>query len=363
MRRLLFVLAIWVGSTSPAFAQVNVAVNIGIDVPAYPQLVRVPDYPVYYAPQLNANYFFYDGLYWIFDGENWYASDWYNGPWELVPSEAVPLFILRVPVRYYRHPPSYFRVWSASAPPRWGERWGRTWEQRHRGWEHWNRSATPAPAPLPTYQRQYSGNRYPRVEQQQVLQRQNYRYRPHETVAQRHYESGPTPPPQVQQQAPSAPAQSFGRQEAPRERGPTRQERAANALPPPPQTAAPAPIPLQPQQEGRRQAERQAQQRAQQQAQQQEVQRQQAVQQQAQQRGQQQQAQQRAQQQAQQEQAQRAQQQAAQQQGQQRAQQQAQQQQAEQRQQVAAQREQQPPQGRGQERKEHPGQGGGEPGK
>ena len=34
----------------------------------------------------------------------------------------VPLFILRVPVRYYRQPPVYFREWRSNAPPGlWGE--------------------------------------------------------------------------------------------------------------------------------------------------------------------------------------------------------------------------------------------------
>ena len=121
MRNFIFVLWVLLCSIGPAAAQVSFGVStpgvsIGINVPAYPQLVPVPGYPVYYAPQLNANYFFYDGLYWVYDGNNWYASEWYNGPWELVPPEAVPPFILRVPVRYYRRPPSYFHAWSASAP-------------------------------------------------------------------------------------------------------------------------------------------------------------------------------------------------------------------------------------------------------
>src|SRR5690348_16147263 len=206
MRTLLFVLALLLGSVSSSFAYTNFGISIGINVPAYPQLVQVPGYPVYYAPQLNANYFFYDGLYWVYDGENWYASEWYNGPWELVPPDEVPLFILRVPVRYYRHPPAYFHVWSLSAPPRWGQHWGHRWEERHRGWDHWNRQATPAPAPLPTYQRQYAGTRYPRLEQQQVLQRQHYQYRPHDRVAQRHYERTPTTA-QILQQPQALPPQ------------------------------------------------------------------------------------------------------------------------------------------------------------
>jgi hypothetical protein len=38
------------------------------------QLVPVPGYPIHYAPQLNSNFFFYDGLYWVYQGDNWYAS-------------------------------------------------------------------------------------------------------------------------------------------------------------------------------------------------------------------------------------------------------------------------------------------------
>jgi hypothetical protein len=34
----------------------------------HPQLILVPGYPCYYAPQVNSNYFFYDGLYWVYAG-------------------------------------------------------------------------------------------------------------------------------------------------------------------------------------------------------------------------------------------------------------------------------------------------------
>jgi hypothetical protein len=164
-------------------------ISIGINLPLYPEFVPVPGYPVYYAPQVASNYFFYDGMYWVYQRDNWYASSWYNGPWGLIGPEAVPLFVLRVPVRYYRQPPAYFRGWSSDAPPRWGEHWGNSWTQSHRGWDSWNRNAVPAPAPLPTYQRQYSGNRYPASEQQRVLQSQNYRYQPHDAVVRQHYQT------------------------------------------------------------------------------------------------------------------------------------------------------------------------------
>jgi hypothetical protein len=195
MRNALLAILMLLCSVTPAAAQVDIGigfpgVRIGINVPVYPRLVVVPGYPVYYAPGVSADYFFYDGMYWLFQDDNWYMSSWYNGPWELVAPDAVPLFILRVPVRYYRRPPPYFRGWSSDEPPRWGEHWGGGWEQSHSGWEHWDHRSVPAPAPLPTYQRQYSGNRYPSAQQQQVLQRQNYRYQPREAVAQ-HYRAQP----------------------------------------------------------------------------------------------------------------------------------------------------------------------------
>src|SRR5665811_324447 len=110
-------------------------VNIGINYSTYPDLVQIPGYPVYYDPRVDSNYFFYDGLYWVFQGDNWYASSWYNGPWGLVGPEVVPLFVLRIPVRYYRNPPRYFRGWQSDAPPRWGEHWGNQWEQHRSGWD------------------------------------------------------------------------------------------------------------------------------------------------------------------------------------------------------------------------------------
>jgi hypothetical protein len=116
----------------------------------------------------------------------------------------VPLYVLRVPVRYYRQPPAYFRGWRSDAPPRWDEHWGNSWSQNHSGWNNWNRSSVPAPAPLPTYQRQYSGNHYPQAQQQQALQSQNYRYQPQEAVVQQHYQSQrASPPPQQHEQKPS----------------------------------------------------------------------------------------------------------------------------------------------------------------
>jgi hypothetical protein len=218
MRYAMLVFAALLGSSSPAVAQLSIGiglphVSIGINIPLYPEFVRVPNYPVYYAPQLHSNYFFYDGMYWVYEQDNWYASSWYNGPWGMVRREYVPLFILRVPVRYYRHPPAYFHGWSYDEPPRWGQHWGNQWEQHRSGWNRWDHNSAPPPAPLPAYQRQYSGKYYPRAEQQPVIHDQNYHYQPRDPEVRQQYQEHekhqqPQPPPKQHQQPQQQPQQS-----------------------------------------------------------------------------------------------------------------------------------------------------------
>jgi hypothetical protein len=229
MRHIIILLSLLFGPVTTAFAQVSIGigvpnVNIGIRFPIYPEFQQVPGYPVYYAPQVDANFFFYDGMYWVYQNDNWYASSWYNGPWALVSPMVVPVYILRVPVRYYRAPPVYFHGWRQDAPPRWGDHWGNDWQRQHAGWDHWNHSAVPASAPLPTYQQQYSGNRYPSYEQQRTISNQNYRYQPHEPVVQQHYQ---------QYVVPKAPATAREEQSQPSERdhGPPGQAENANKPP------------------------------------------------------------------------------------------------------------------------------------
>jgi hypothetical protein len=178
MRSTIVIVCMLFGMCIPAAAEVRIGINLQL----FPDLVAVPGYPVYYAPQVDSNFFFYDGLYWVYDQDGWYSSNWYNGPWDSVSPEYVPYFILRVPVRYYRRPPMYFRGWGPEAPPRWGDHWGRNWQQRRSGWDHWDRASAPARAPLPIYQRAYSRDRYPHASEQRKLQNQNYRYQPRDTV-------------------------------------------------------------------------------------------------------------------------------------------------------------------------------------
>jgi hypothetical protein len=202
LRSLLLILPLMWVQVPPAQAQVSVGigievpgVSIGINLPTFPDLQRVPGYPVYYAPDAAGNYFYYDGLYWVLQGDDWYASSWYNGPWRRVMPLYVPAYVLRVPVYYYRQPPPYFRYWRADAPPRWDQHWGREWQQRRPGWDHWDRRAAPPPAPLPTYQRRYPQSRYPPERaRQQEIRAENFGYQPREPVSRQAYQLPDRPP-------------------------------------------------------------------------------------------------------------------------------------------------------------------------
>src|SRR4051812_33835069 len=167
---------------SAADAQVNVNISV------FPELVPVPDYPVYYAPSVRGNYFFYDGLYWVFNVNDgyWYSSSWYNGPWVYVQPAFVPQPILVVPYRYYRIRPAYWNGWAFDAPPRWGLHWGPAWERRRVGWDHWDRRGYII-APLPLYQKDYPRGHYPTLEQQVIIHKEHYKYVVKDVVVREHH--------------------------------------------------------------------------------------------------------------------------------------------------------------------------------
>jgi hypothetical protein len=201
MKRFFLAVLFLAASVFPAAAQEYH--DIDVDLPQYPEMVPVPDSPVYYAPEVDSNYFFYDGLYWDYYNDGWYSSPWYNGPWSFVEPIYVPTYLLWVPIRFYRRAPSYWRGWNAGRAPRWSEHWGRDWQARHNQIFRGPQRPGYARAPLPDYQRSYNRSNYPRAPQaQSQLHAQQYAYRPQERTVQQHYERrgmGNYSAPQVQQ--------------------------------------------------------------------------------------------------------------------------------------------------------------------
>lgn len=149
-------LATLLGAASPAAAEWS----IGINLTSCPQLVPVPGHPVYYAPGLSANYFYYSGKYWAYVQDGWYTSSRYNGPWDLLDPYYVPLDLLQVPVSFYQRPPDYFRGWRADAPPRWAEHWGDGWSRQRADWNQSPRGRAAYAAPVAEFQRLRAGASY-----------------------------------------------------------------------------------------------------------------------------------------------------------------------------------------------------------
>jgi hypothetical protein len=105
---------------------VSIGINVGpppvvvvpppVVVAAPPALVVVPGSPVFYAPAVSANFFFYGGRYYTYHGANWFYARAYNGPWVFAPVHAIPAPVLAVPVAYYKVPPGH---WKKGGPPTW----------------------------------------------------------------------------------------------------------------------------------------------------------------------------------------------------------------------------------------------------
>jgi hypothetical protein len=100
-------------SAGPALADsVSIGINtpdvsFGLNIGATPKLVPVQGLPVYHAPSVQHNYFFYSGHYYLFHEGGWYSAVHHNGPWAAVAVHRVPQPILAVPVTYYKVPPGH----------------------------------------------------------------------------------------------------------------------------------------------------------------------------------------------------------------------------------------------------------------
>ncbi len=84
---------------------------------APPQLAVVPGTPVYYAPSVSFNFFFYAGRHYVFHEGAWFVATSFGGPWTFIALERVPQPILAVPVVYYKIPPGHWK--NKTGPPPW----------------------------------------------------------------------------------------------------------------------------------------------------------------------------------------------------------------------------------------------------
>lgn len=96
-------------------ADVDVHIGIGAPLPIVviqepPAVVLVPGMPVYYAPDVGINLFFYSGRWYRKHNGHWYIATYYNGPWAYLSAQRVPAVFIHLPADYYRIPPGHQRI-------------------------------------------------------------------------------------------------------------------------------------------------------------------------------------------------------------------------------------------------------------
>src|SRR6185503_7830199 len=95
------------GWPATALAQVNINVNVRppVVLVSPPKLVIVPNSPVKYAPEVNANLFFHDGRYYSLHEDRWLVAGSHSGPWAVIEVGRVPPPVIAVPSSTTRSPP------------------------------------------------------------------------------------------------------------------------------------------------------------------------------------------------------------------------------------------------------------------
>ncbi|WAC07473.1 MAG: hypothetical protein OS130_14830 [Thermodesulfobacteriota bacterium] len=93
---------------------VDVHIGIGVSVlpmvmmPAPPAVVLIPNTPVYYAPDMGMDMFFYSGYWYRRHHNYWFRAAYYNGPWMYMSPRRVPAVVMNAP--YHKIPPGHMKI-------------------------------------------------------------------------------------------------------------------------------------------------------------------------------------------------------------------------------------------------------------
>jgi hypothetical protein len=123
------------GLSFPTNANAGVSVNINIPLPglvigAPPVMMVIPGTYAYFAPDVDADIFFYHGYWYRPYRGQWYLSAEYNGPWGSLALRSVPDVLLNLPPHYRQVPPYYGRLPYGMVRKNW-----RNWEEER----HWDK--------------------------------------------------------------------------------------------------------------------------------------------------------------------------------------------------------------------------------
>jgi len=143
----------------PAMAAVDISIGISLPPPivfaAPPELIVLPDTYVYVAPDIDVDFYFWNGWWWRFWEGRWYRSRYYNRGWGYYNN--VPSFYFDVDPGwrgYYRDHNWHGHRWDYERIP------DRRLQQNWKSWQndrHWERRGTwgvQSYKPRPQQQRQ-----------------------------------------------------------------------------------------------------------------------------------------------------------------------------------------------------------------
>lgn len=98
-------------------ANAEVSINIGINLPlpeikisSPPAVVVIPGTYIYFAPDVDADIFFFRNHWYRLHNGRWHRSDEYNGSWAFITIDIVPRELLSVPSGYRHVPPGQERI-------------------------------------------------------------------------------------------------------------------------------------------------------------------------------------------------------------------------------------------------------------
>jgi hypothetical protein len=126
-------------SRTPAEVSINVGINLPppppFAIPAPPPMFVIPGTYIYFAPEVEADIFFYQGYWYRPNQGHWYRSGSYNGKWVYIAPKRVPRVFLSLPPDFRRLPPGYRHIPYGDVKKNW-KRWEKDkyWE-RHGGRE------------------------------------------------------------------------------------------------------------------------------------------------------------------------------------------------------------------------------------
>ncbi|MEW6326713.1 MAG: hypothetical protein AB1487_03855 [Thermodesulfobacteriota bacterium] len=122
-------------------AEVDVSINIGLPLPAIvvstpPAVVMIPGTPVYFAPDIEVDIFFYRGYWYRPYRQRWYRASHYNGPWCYIAPRAVPSVVVNLPPDYRHIPPGHEKIPYGQLKKHWKER-EKAHKKAYKSHKHW----------------------------------------------------------------------------------------------------------------------------------------------------------------------------------------------------------------------------------